>query len=107
MLRPLVNDLIRAYKMDDGIVRPSTLAVFRLTTKSNLVGCSMGRSPGLAPLRILWTRSAARRIISNRFGPLLTTGPCRSDRQGGISTTAAAAKRLQPFGVATRQGSFG
>jgi hypothetical protein len=28
-------------------------AVFRLTTSSNLVGCSTGRSAGLAPLRIL------------------------------------------------------
>ena len=28
------------------------LAVLRLMTSSNLVGCSMGRSPGLAPLRM-------------------------------------------------------
>ena len=35
-----------------GIVRPSALAVLRLMTSSNLVGCSMGRSPGLAPLRM-------------------------------------------------------
>src|SRR6516225_5712543 len=36
-----------------GTSRPSALAVLRLTTSSNLVGCSTGRSAGLAPLRIL------------------------------------------------------
>src|SRR5438093_5417210 len=35
-----------------GIVSPSALAVLRLTTTSNFVGCSTGRSAGLAPLRI-------------------------------------------------------
>ena len=37
---------------DGAIVRPSAFAVLRLITSSNLLGCSMGRSPGLAPLRI-------------------------------------------------------
>ena len=32
--------------------RPSTFAVVRLMTNSNLVGCSTGRSAGLAPLRM-------------------------------------------------------
>jgi hypothetical protein len=40
---------------------PSASAVLRLTTSSNFVGCSIGRSPGLAPLRILSTYVAARR----------------------------------------------
>jgi hypothetical protein len=31
---------------DGGTVRPSTLAVLRLTTISNFVGCRMGRSAG-------------------------------------------------------------
>src|SRR5580693_1647492 len=35
-----------------GIVNPSTLAVFRLMTSSNLLLCCTGRSAGLAPLRI-------------------------------------------------------
>src|SRR5262249_24021833 len=35
-----------------GISRPSALAVLRLMTKSNLVGCTTGKSLGLAPLRI-------------------------------------------------------
>src|SRR5262249_10878538 len=49
---------------EGGIVRPRALAVLRLMTNSNLVGCSMGRSPGLAPLRILSIYSAARRNMS-------------------------------------------
>src|SRR6516165_5965136 len=41
--------------MLSGITSPSAFAVFRLITNSNLVGCSTGRSAGLAPLRILAT----------------------------------------------------
>src|SRR5262249_44914557 len=36
-----------------GTSMPSARAVGRLMTKSNLVGCTTGRSAGLAPLRIL------------------------------------------------------
>ena len=36
-----------------GIVRASILAVLRLMTKSNLVGCKTGNSAGLAPPKIL------------------------------------------------------
>src|SRR5215468_10069476 len=42
-------------RTDGGIVRPSAFAVLRLITSSNFVGCSTGRSAGLAPLRILST----------------------------------------------------
>ena len=35
--------------------RPSALAALRLITRSNLVGCSIGSAPGLAPWRILST----------------------------------------------------
>ena len=38
-----------------GIVNPICFAVFRLMMSSNFVGCSTGRSAGLAPLRILST----------------------------------------------------
>src|SRR5262245_36134572 len=38
-----------------GIVRPICFAVLRLITNSNFVGCSTGKSAGLAPLRILST----------------------------------------------------
>src|SRR5262245_3575128 len=44
-----------------GTVRPSAFAVLRLITSSNLVGCSTGRSAGLAPFRILSTYAALRR----------------------------------------------
>src|SRR5215471_12179760 len=52
-----------------GISRPSILAVVRLIMKSNLVGCSTGRSLGFAPRRILSTYSAARRKRLGRFAP--------------------------------------
>jgi len=48
------------WSTDCGIVNPRALAVLRLITSSNLVGCSTGRSAGLAPLRILSTNTAAR-----------------------------------------------
>src|SRR5205823_4448248 len=54
---------------DCGIVKPSALAVLRLMTNSNLVGCSMGRSPGFVPLKILSTRAAVRLIIAGTLGP--------------------------------------
>src|SRR5215469_11469035 len=44
-----------------GIVRPSAFAVLRLTVRSNLWGGSTGIAAGLAPLRILSTKPAARR----------------------------------------------
>src|SRR5262245_3084739 len=37
------------------IVTPICFAVFRLITNSNFVGCSTGKSAGLAPFRILST----------------------------------------------------
>jgi len=40
---------------DSGIVSPSALAVLRLTTSWNLVGCWTGRSAGSPPFRILST----------------------------------------------------
>src|SRR3984893_2147013 len=39
-------------RIDGGTERPSALAVLRLITSSNVVGCCIGRSAGLAPLRI-------------------------------------------------------
>ena len=44
-----------------GMVTPSAFAVLRLITSSNVVGCSIGKSPGFAPLKILSTYEAARR----------------------------------------------
>src|SRR5262245_59772724 len=36
---------------DCGTVRPSIVAVWALTTSSNLLDCTTGKSPGLAPWR--------------------------------------------------------
>src|SRR6266436_10218133 len=44
-----------------GIVSPSASAVFRLMISSNFVGCSTGKSAGVAPFRILSTCVAPRR----------------------------------------------
>src|SRR6516165_9773164 len=52
-----------------GTVRPSSFAALRLITSSNLVGCSTGRSAGLAPLSILSTYSAVRRQMAVKLGP--------------------------------------
>jgi len=52
-----------------GIVRPRAFAVVRLRTRSNLVGCSTGMSPGFAPRRILSTISAVRLHCSRKFAP--------------------------------------
>src|SRR5262245_16238803 len=47
-----------------GTVRPSDLAVLRLITSSNLVGCTTGRSAGFSPLRMRPTYTPAWRYIS-------------------------------------------
>jgi len=52
-----------------GSVRPMAWAVFRLMTNSNCIGCSTGRSAGVAPLRILSTYVAACRNRLARSGP--------------------------------------
>ena len=52
-----------------GTSSPSALAVFRLMINSNLVGCSIGMSAGFVPRKILSTISAARRYMSETFGP--------------------------------------
>jgi hypothetical protein len=47
-------------KVASGIARPIFLAVFRFKISSNFVGCSIGKSEGLAPLANLPTYPAAR-----------------------------------------------
>ena len=50
----LFNHLVGAWRaVDAGTVRPSTLAVLRLMTSSNLVGCITGRSAGFYALENL------------------------------------------------------
>jgi hypothetical protein len=56
-------------RIDCGITSPSAFAVLRLITSSNLVGCSTGRSAGLAPLRIFPARMPTWRWMAGRLGP--------------------------------------
>src|SRR6266568_5162033 len=58
-----------ATSMFCGSVTLSAFAVLRLIANSNFVGCSTGRSAGLAPLRILATNSAVRRCITSWSTP--------------------------------------
>src|SRR5262249_54077052 len=70
-------------RSDGGIVIPRACAVFRLITSSNFVGCSTGRSAGVAPLRSLSTKTAARRhpqLGSNSFGPYAMSPPASAKR---------------------------
>ena len=53
------------------MVRPRALAVLRLMTSANLVGCSTGRSAGLAPLRILAAPDLECRRSSRPSMPVL------------------------------------
>src|SRR5947199_4294321 len=46
-----------------GNVTPIALAVFKLSANSKLIGCSIGRPDGFAPLRIFATYEAARRYV--------------------------------------------
>src|SRR5215471_8908462 len=50
-----------------GKVRPSVLAVLRLRTRSNFVGCSTGKSDGFVPCSILCTYVALRRERSEKL----------------------------------------
>ena len=69
---------------DGGTVSPSAFAVFRLMTSSNFVGCSTGRSAGLAPLRILSTYVAARRHSSAELSSLQGEHAARAPFDRGL-----------------------
>src|SRR5262249_54283332 len=58
-----ITSSARARK-DSGIVRPTAFAALTLTTSSNLVAWSTGRSAGEAPLRMRPTETPARRYES-------------------------------------------
>ena len=51
------------------IVRPRAFAVLRLTTSSNFVGCSIGRSPVLSPLKMRPAYRPTSRAASVRSLP--------------------------------------
>src|SRR5476649_2414305 len=52
-----------------GTVRPSALAVLRLITSSNFVGCSIGMSFGCLPCKILCTNLAPCRKEAGTSAP--------------------------------------
>src|SRR5262245_38270383 len=69
-LAPLhsITSSARASKLS-GTMRPSALAVLRLTTSSYLVGACTGRSAGFSPLRMRSTEPAASLWESIASGP--------------------------------------
>src|SRR5262249_38731616 len=85
----------------NGTTRPSVLAVFRLITKSNFVGCKTGRSAGFSPLRIRAThlsirigdtRSVADQPALDGIFPKLINGGQPILRGERDDTTAASIK---------------
>src|SRR5215468_2990296 len=58
-----------------GIDIPIDFAVLRFTINFNLVGCSIGRSAGFAPLRILSIYAAARFVMAMSSGPYASRAP--------------------------------
>src|ERR1700730_11972958 len=54
--KSLLDHLVGAQQEYLRMVKPMALAALRLITSSNFVGCSIGRSAGLAPLNILSTK---------------------------------------------------
>src|SRR5215471_7089978 len=62
-------------KIEAGIDIPIDFAVLRFTINFNLVGCSIGRSAGFAPLRILSIYAAARFVMAMSSGPYASRAP--------------------------------
>src|SRR6516162_2155349 len=56
-------------KNASGILRSIFFALFRLTASSNFVGCSMGKSFGSPPCKILCTNLALRRSKAGPSAP--------------------------------------
>src|SRR5205823_10390715 len=54
---------------DCEIVIPSVFAVLKLMTSSNFAGCSIGKSPGVAPFNIRSTKPATCRYEATSDGP--------------------------------------
>src|SRR5271165_5349238 len=77
----------------NGTVRPSALAVLRLITSSNFIGCWTGRLAGLSPRKIRSIYDAARRNSSTTSIPYESKPPiviqCRYGYTAGRRCTAA------------------
>jgi hypothetical protein len=61
--------------MCGSIVSPSTLAVLRLMISAHGIGCSTGRSAGVALVRLLSTEVAARRKNAGTLAPYAMSPP--------------------------------
>src|SRR6516162_5726239 len=88
------RELLSAFQQIDAVGPPSArnsrsraFAVCRLVTTANLVACSTGMSAGLAPMRILSTKTAARRYTSRKFTPY-HKGPARREIRASESTSS-------------------
>src|SRR5262249_17656713 len=71
---PSITSAARASSVG-GTSSPNDLAVRRLTINSNRAACSMGRSAGFVPLRILSTKTAPRRQMWGKFTPYAARPP--------------------------------
>src|SRR5262249_30682449 len=60
---------VASAEISGGMSKLRALAVFRLIINSNRVACSIGRSVGLLPLRILSTNAPALRQICGKSTP--------------------------------------
>jgi hypothetical protein len=78
----LLDDLVRSPQHDGGIVRPSALAVLRLMTSSNLVGCSMGKISGFGALQNLVDHDGSARPQIHCVRPITHRPPARAARLG-------------------------
>src|ERR1700740_2723912 len=87
----LLDHLSAVATIVGGIVRSKAFAAFRLSTSSNLVTCSTGRSAGLAPFKDLVHKICAAAIE-------LALLPGISERWiGGIPEQRASRQRRQDF----------
>src|SRR6266511_3247631 len=69
-------------KNASGIVRPMAFAVLRLIASSNLVGCSMGKSLGCLPCKILCTNLAPCRNAAGPSAPNDIRPPISANARG-------------------------
>jgi hypothetical protein len=70
---------------------PSAFAVFKLITSSNLVGCSTGRSAGLAPLK---------KLVDKRVDPTIKVSIISSvgqSKPASANSLWTAAGSSEPF----------
>src|SRR5262245_13106227 len=73
-------------RIDCGTLTCKAFAVCTLTTSSNFVGCSIGRSPGLAPRMILSTYEALRRNRSSQSTEYVSNAPASAKKRPSLIT---------------------